>query len=65
MIFFKAYFSKIKKKNKIEFWCEITIVAIIIWENLDLCFGQKNTLGERRGSEFRRQIDNYNRVFKL
>lgn len=53
------------KIYKIEFWCEITIVAIIIWENLDLCFGQKNTLGERRGSEFRRQIDNYNRVFKL
>ena len=44
---------------KIEFWCELTI-AILIWENVDLCSGQKYTLtyrlGERR-SRFRRRID--------
>ena len=28
---------------KIEFWCELT-VAILVWENVQLCFSQKYTL---------------------
>ena len=50
-----------------KFWCKLTI-AIIIWENVDLCFGQKQTMTSRLGggeSRFRRRIDVYNRVFDL
>ena len=35
---------------KIEFWYEWTI-AILIWENVDLCFGQKYTLTSTLGWE--------------
>ena len=34
------------KIYKIEFWCEITI-AVLIWKNVNLCFGQKYTLTSR------------------
>ena len=33
---------------KIECWCELT-TAILIWGNVDLCFGQKYTLTSRLG----------------
>ena len=63
-IFFKAYFLKLKKKkdvfeDKIEFWCEFTI-ALLIWENVDLCFGLKYRLTSRfggEGSRFKRRIN--------
>ena len=45
--------------NKIEFWCELTI-TVLIWENVDLSFGQEYALTSRleaRRSRFRRRID--------
>ena len=41
-------FQEVLSIYKIEFWCELTI-AILIWENVDLCFGQKYTLASRLG----------------
>ena len=53
-------FQEVVSMCKIEFWCQLTI-AILIWENLELCFGQKYTLISRLGGEwgqdFRCQID--------
>ena len=43
-------FQELLSIYKIEFWCEITI-AVLIWENVDLCFGQKYTLRSRLGGE--------------
>ena len=40
--------ERVLSLNKIEFWCEI---AIPIWENVDICFGQKHTLTSRLGGE--------------
>ena len=39
-------FQEVLSIYKIEFWCELTI-AILIWENVDLCFGKKYTLASR------------------
>ena len=39
-------FQEVLSIYKIEFCCELTIV-VIIWENVDLCFGQKYTLTYR------------------
>ena len=36
-------FQEVLSIYKIELWCELTI-AILIWENVDLCFGEKYTL---------------------
>ena len=33
-------FQEVLPIYKIELWCELTI-AILIWENVDLCFRQK------------------------
>ena len=33
-------FQEVLSIHKIEFWSELTI-AVLIWENVDLCFGQK------------------------
>ena len=41
-------FQEVVSMCKIEFWCQLTI-AILIWENLELCFGQKYTLISRLG----------------
>ena len=35
---------------KKEFWQELTI-AILIWENVELCFSQKYALGQGRGGQ--------------
>ena len=48
-------FQEVLSIYKIEFWCELT-VAILIWENVELCFSQKYTLTSR-WSRFRRRID--------
>ena len=33
-------FQEVLSIYKMEFWCELTI-AILIWENVDLCLSQK------------------------
>ena len=43
-------FQELLSIYKIEFWCELTI-AILIWENVDLRFGQKYTLTSMLGGE--------------
>lgn len=42
--------ERVLSLNKIDFWCEIRI-AIPIWENVDISFGQKHTLTSRLGGE--------------
>ena len=36
-------FQEVLSIYKIEFWCKLT-VAILVWENVQLCFSQKYTL---------------------
>ena len=58
-MFFKTEKKTVAFKYKIEIWCELTL-AILIWENVNLCFSQKYTLTSRlggRGYRFRRLID--------
>ena len=52
-------FQEVLPIYKIELWCELTI-AILIWENVDLCFRQKYALTSwlgGRGSRSRRLVD--------
>ena len=52
-------FQEVLSMYKIEFSCELTI-AILHWENVDLCFAQKYILTSKlvvRESRFRRRID--------
>ena len=52
-------FQEVLSIYEIDFWCEMTI-AVLIRGNIDLCFGQKDTMKSRlsgRGSEFSRRID--------
>ena len=42
------HFQEVLSIYKIELWCELTI-AILIWENVELYFGQKYTLTSRLG----------------
>ena len=46
-------FQEVPSIYKIEFLCHLTI-AIFIWENVDLCFGQKYTLTARLGGRYSR-----------
>ena len=41
-------FQEVQSIYKIEFWCGIT-VAVLIWENVDVCFGQKYAWTSRSG----------------
>ena len=43
-------FQEVLSIYKKEFLCELTI-AILMWENADLCFRQKYTLTYRLGGE--------------
>ena len=43
-------FCKYLQIDKIEFWCELTI-AMLIWEDVYLCFGQECTLTSMSGGE--------------
>ena len=52
-------FQEVLPIYKIELWCELTI-AILIWENVDLCFRQKYALTSRlagTGSRSRCLVD--------
>ena len=41
--------QQVLSRYKIEFWCELLTTAIFIWENVDLCFGQKYIFTYRLG----------------
>ena len=53
-------FQDVLSIYKVEFWFELT-VAILIWENVERCFGQKYIFrlegGGESGSRFRHRID--------
>ena len=43
-------FQEVLSIHETEFSCELT-TAILIWENVDFCFGQKYTLTSKLGVE--------------
>ena len=63
VIFFKAYFLKLKRKKDLFKYkpTEPNVISVVLtWEKVDLYFGQKYKLASRlmgRRSIFRRQID--------